>query len=363
MGLSFSDLSKKYRDFAVPTLKIKSGGSEIPLKDLSIKRVEVSLGTGFEASMAHFEVYEIYDLDARKFSSDAMDSYFTVGKTVEIYLGYIETSLVFKGYIESVKAIFSEGDFPHLEIECLDVKGLMMHGKKSVVMNLTTVSDAVSKILGTYGSLAGTKTVDSCTTLKREIQQNNETDYGFLCRVARAIHYEFFVLNGEVFFRKPKYSDSSPLITFEWGGMLLDFSVEQSLAKFVGKVTVKGYDDTEHKVIESTAQSPTKIGTGSKKPDQLASQLSSASMVVIDYEIGTVEEAKERALAELDARSIHFLTARGKTVGLPDLVPGKYIAIKNLDPKLDQSYYVTSVVHKFNNGDYYTEFSAGANQL
>lgn len=363
MPLTYSDLSGKYREFSVPTLKIKSGGSEIPLKDLTIKNVEVQLGTGFEASMASFEVFEIYDLDARTFNKTHMDSYFTLGKTIQIYLGYIETSLVFEGYIESVKAVFTEDGFPHIAVECLDVKGLMMHGVKSAMLNLKNYSDVVKKILGTYGSLASSSTVDSCSALEREIQQNKETDYTFLCRLAKSINYEFFVLQGKVYFRKPAYSDSSAAIQFDWGGMLINFTQERCLAKYVGKVTVKGYDDQTHKVIESTASSPVSVGGGSKKPSQIVSQLSSSSTVVIDYEINTVEEAKERAAAELNSRSMNFITGSGRTVGLPELVPGKYVQVKNLDPDVDHLYYVTRVIHKFNNGDFFTEFQAGANQL
>lgn len=360
---SVSDLAKKYREFDVPTLKLKIDGSEVSLKDLTIKNVEVHLSTGMEASMCCFEVYEIYDLDARSFTKKHMNSFFQLGKTVEVSLGYIETTMVFKGYIESVRAIFGDEDFPHLSIECLDVKGLMMHGIKSTVFNLTTYTDVVSKVLGTYGSLAGSKTVDTCTTLKREIQQNKETDYAFICRLAKSIHYEFFVLAGKVYFRKPTYSDQSPVITFDWGAVLLSFEQSRSLAKYVSKVTVKGYDDNEHKVIESTASSSVKVGGGSKKPDAFSSTIASSAMVVVDYEINTVDEAKVRAEAELNGRSLNFIVGRGRSVGLPEIVPGKYIEIKNLDPDVDQKYYVTSVIHKFNNGEYHTEFEAGVNRL
>ncbi len=357
-----SDLSKKYREFDVPTFKIKIDGSEVSLKDLTIKNVEVHLSTGFEASMCHFEVYEIYDLDERAFKT-AQTGKFDLGKTVEIYLGYIETVLVFKGYIESVKAVFSEQDYPHLYIECLDVKGLMMHGIKSTVMNFTNYSEAVNKILGTYGSLAGTKTVDSSTTLKREIQQNKETDYAFLCRLARTVNFEFFVSAGKVYFRKPAYSDTIPTVTLEWGSVLLEFEQERNLAKYVSKVTVKGYDDNEHKVVESTASSSTKVGSGSKKPESLASTLSASKTVIIDYEINTVDEAKDRAEAELNQRSMNFIIGYGRCIGLPEIVPGKFVEIKKLDTSVDNKYYVTKVIHKINNGEYRTEFEAGVNRL
>lgn len=359
---SVSDLSTKYREFDVPTFKIKIDGTEVSLKDLTVKNLEVHLSTGMEASMCCFEVYEIYDLDARTFTKSHMST-FELGKTVEVYMGYIETTLVFKGYIETVRALFGDEDFPHLFIECLDVKGLMMHGIKSVMYNMTTYSDVVNKVLGTYGSLAGTKTVDTCTTLKREIQQNKETDYVFLCRLAKSIHYEFFVLAGKVLFRKPTYSDKTPVITFDWGAVLLSFEQSRSLSKYVSKVTVKGYDDNEHKVIESTASSSVTVGGGSKKPDAFSSTLASSAMVVIDYEINTVDEAKDRAEAELNSRSLNFIVGKGRCVGLPEIVPGKYIEVKNMDADVDQKYYVTSVVHKINNGKYLTEFEAGVNRL
>lgn len=358
-----SDLAKKYQDFTVPTIKIMIDGAELSLKTVTVKHVEVHLSTGFEASMCSFEVYEMYDIDQRQFDSALMKSKFVLGKTVEIHLGYIETALVFKGYIETVKAIFSDYEFPHLSIECLDVKGLMMHGLKSTVLNFTNYKEAVSKVLGNYGSMASSKTIDATTTLKRDIQQNKETDYAFLCRLAKSIHYEFFVQKGKVLFRKPTYSDQSPTVTFEWGGILISFEQERTLSKYVSKVTVKGYDDNEHKVIESVATSSVKVGTGSKKPDSIASDLASSETVIIDYEINTVEEAKDRAEAELNQRSMHFIVGKGKSVGLPEILPGQYIEIKNFDPEVDNKYYVTRVVHRFNNGEYNTEFEAGVNRI
>ncbi|GAU77509.1 phage late control D family protein [Fusibacter sp. 3D3] len=361
--LKYDDLSKKYREFDVPTYKIKVGGKEIPQADVTISNIEVNISTGFEASMCSFEVFELYDIDERAFDAKLMKAYFALGKEVEVSLGYIETTLVFKGYIETVSAIFSETQFPYISVECLDVKGLMMHGNKSTAMNLGSYTDAVNSILGNYGSLAGTKTVDASTKLEREIQQNKETDYAFLCRVARSIHYEFFVLQGKVYFRKPAYADQTPQLLYEWGQMLVSFNQTRTLSKYVNKVTVKGYNDTEHKMIESTASAPIKIGSGSQKPDQFASQLKSATTVIVDMAINTVEEAKERAEAELNQRSINFITGYGKSVGIPELVPGKYIEIKSFDGDVDNKYYVTKVVHRLNDGEYNTEFEAGVNML
>lgn len=361
--LKYDDLSKKYLEFDVPTYKIKIDGKELPQSEITVSNIEVNISTGFEASMCSFEAYELYDIDERSFDAKLMKDFFALGKEVEVSLGYIETTLVFKGYIETVKAVFSEFSFPYIAVECLDVKGLMMHGNKSAAMNLGSYTDAVSSILGNYGSLAGTKTVDASTTLEREIQQNKETDYAFLCRVAKSINYEFFVLQGKVYFRKPAYSDMTPQILYEWGQMLVSFNQTRTLSKYVNKVTVKGYDDVEHKMIESTASAPEKIGAGKTKPDKFSSQLKSSVSVIVDMEINTVEEAKERAEAELTQRSFNFITGYGKSVGLPELVPGKYIEIKSFDSDVDNKYYVTKVVHKLSDGEYTTEFEAGVNML
>ncbi len=359
---SISDLAQKYRDFSVPTIKIKVDGTELSLKDLTIKHLEVQLGTGFEASFCSFDVFEIYDWDQRCFTSKHLNT-LSLGKTVEIYMGYIETSLVFKGYIEVVKAVFEEESFPHLVVECLDVKGQLMHGLKSVVFNLTTYNAIVSSVLDSYGSLASDKKVETTTTLKREVQQHNESDYTFICRLARSIYFEFFVSAGKVYFRKPAYSSTSPTVTLEWGSVLLSLEQERNLAKYVSQVTVKGYDDKEHKVISSVALSSTAVGSGSKKAESFLPTLTSSKMVITDYEINTVDEAKVRAEAELNYRSMNFITIRGKCVGLPEIEPGKFIEIKRLDPSVDNKYYVTKVVHRFDEGDYRTQFEAGVNRL
>jgi phage protein D len=144
--------------------------------------------------------------------------------------------------------------------------------------------------------------------------------------------------------------------------LLTRFSTTCKLSSYIDKVIVKGYSDSEHKVVMGMADKIEKVGEG-KELVSYASKLKKTETILLDYEINSEEEAKVRAQAELDRRSMAFVKGAGRCIGVPEVVPGAYIEIKDFDETVDNLYYVTKVVHKMTDGNYYTEFEAGANHI
>ncbi len=52
------------------------------------------------------------------------------------------------------------------------------------------------------------------------------------------------------------------------------------------------------------------------------------------------------------------MTARGSTIGTPDLRAGRTVQIQKLGETFDGTYFVTSTTHHIGSGGYTTDFDA-----
>ncbi len=357
-----SDLSKKYKDFSVPTQVIKIKGKDLASAGVVASSLSVELSIQDSANACTFDILNAYDLKSRSFNKDWLDKYFSLGNIVDVELGYVETKLVYKGYISLVSADFSESEFPKLSIECMDVKGLMMQDIKSEKKVYETYGDAVKKIFNDYTALAKKLEIDKTPKLEHPIEQNRQSDYDFVLEVSKKLNYEFFALGDTVYFREPR-KITKPIITFEWGQYIMSFSRDIGLHSQVSEVIVRGYDTKNHKVVEGKADKVKKAGKGKKEADGVTTLLKGAKVTIIDESITTAEEAKKRAEAELDRRSMSFVTGSGTCIGIPELIPGRYLQLKNFDPTIDNDYYITSVKHAFSDSGYTTTFKVAVNVI
>ncbi len=357
-----SDLTKKYKDFAVPTKVIKIKGKALSGSGIVASNLNVELSVKEASSSCTFDILNAYDLKNRSFNKDWLKSQFVLGNTVEVELGYVETTSVFQGYISMVTADFSESAFPKLTIECMDVKGLMMGDVKSEKKVYDTYGDAIKKVFNEYKSLAKKVVVDTTPKLEHPIEQNRQSDYDFVLELAKKLNYEFFAIKDTVYFREPR-KITKPIITFEWGQYIMSFSREIGLHCQVAEVVVRGYDTKNHKVVEGKADKVKKAGKGTKEADSVTKLIKGAKVTIVDETITTAAEAKKRAEAELDRRSMNFVKGTGSCIGLPELIPGRYLQLKNFDPTIDNDYYITNIKHSFGDSGFTTTFNVAVNVI
>ncbi|QZY54473.1 phage late control D family protein [Crassaminicella profunda] len=359
----FENLEKKYDGFRVPAIKVKINGKVLTKSHPFITEIDVDLGIGYEASACTFFVRHIYDKVNRKFNSEMMKKYFKLGNIVEIELGYIKAISVFKGYISSIHTNFTGGEAPYLEIQCMDGKGIMMNNMRSEKKSYKKYSDAAKNVLGKYSKLVKKSKIDPTPKLERTIEQFRESDYDFVVKLAKEINYEFFILRGTAYFRKPR-AIKTPIIQLEWDKNLINFSREIGLAEQISEVTVKNYNEKEKKVIKGTANKIIKAGKGKKTAKKTSSLINETTkIVIIDSSIKTEIEAKKRAEAELDKISMKFVTVRGECIGLPEIIPGRYIRLSKLSPEINNDYYILKVNHRVDASGFITSFEAGVNMI
>ena len=73
----------------------------------------------------------------------------------------------------------------------------------------------------------------------------------------------------------------------------------------------------------------------------------------------TNERAGIRAKAAAVRESRKSCIGFGRTIGIPEIVAGRYIEVENTDEMLNKKYYLTQVHHYYTRKNYVTEFEIG----
>ncbi len=341
----YQDLVRKYGQFRVPAARVKIEGSE--LTGVGISQISATLSLE-GASAVTFQVEGAYDPKKSGFDS-GIKSKLKLGAKVNLELGYGSSlTQIFQGYISSVGVEFS--DSPRLSITAMDARRLMMEGtSREEVHVVSTYAAAFQTILDRYSALCPKKVVDA--TDANEITQivQRSSDYEFVSRtLAQRANREFFLLDDTAYFRE-KGKNKKAVTTLTWGEGLLSFS-RSSLYQNL-KITVIGYDPEKKNAVSAQV---------TEKADEQQKTVGAVHETVIT-DPDAQEQAKARKRAEKEAleRKKKAQSGSGMCIGLPELVPGRYVTLKGLDPDLDRDYYIQEVRHEFGSDGFTTSFTIG----
>lgn len=359
---TYEDLKKKYGNFSAPSCEIIIGGTSHVDKGMSISKLEVELSATFEAGGCTFEIINGYNPSKGAYEKEWLDKVLLPGKTVEVKMGYIKRETVFYGFINSLTNSFDEENGAVITVSCLDAKGAMMAGKLQKFQGEKKLTDIVKEVISTYVSakVAKSSKVDDILDVKRQIFVNCQTDYDFLVSLARRINFEFFVSKSEICYVKPR-AVAGPIIILTLGQNVISFSREINLAHQVKEVTVIGNDEIEKKNIVAKATSISK--TAGKMASDSFSLIKKRVEEIYDPAVRTKEEAQALAKSVLEEYSMKFITGTGECIGIPELIPGRFIKMERFDKSIDGKYYLTRVTHSLSEDGYFTSFEVGANSI
>ncbi|MCC8162092.1 MAG: hypothetical protein LIO86_02725 [Lachnospiraceae bacterium] len=352
-SFTYASLKTKYENFAYPVAVLKIGGKDLAENQAGLagSDIEVEMTSGFEAAAATFWIYNCYDYINSEFLFDAISQYIYMGSSVVISLGYGSSAReVFRGFISGVRFAFQEGGVPGVEVSAMDVKGIMMNGSYSKQLTATKFSGAVKEILQktAYSKL---KSDDIITSLDvtdtpdqaaddRTIEMVCESDYEFVVKAAKKYNYEFFSVGGTVYFRKAR-SNPELLMELGPGNGLRSFEISYDFTGLVETVEVRGMDVGKSEAISSKEKLQNKISQGSKAK----SLLSKSEKVYIDPTVTSVTEAGYRAKYLAEDISYRLGTLEAEFIGMPELVPGRFLKIQSLGTAVSNTFYLVTVRH------------------
>lgn len=360
----FNTLRSKYSSFHHPVAIVKINDVSLadPKRGYPVSDIQVDLTSGFEASIAEFSVYDVYDEAAGKFDLPATKVKILLGSKVEIFLGYSGSArCAFVGVITRINYMFEKNDVPCIRVTAMDVKGIMMAGNYSAQLEAKYYSDAVKEILdrtayeklGKMGLGVISKTQIDMTPDKqrslnnpptgasdRTIEMVAESDYEFVVKAAKKNNFEFFTECGTVYFRKAK-SDTSVIMVIGPATGMHSFDVSYDLTGLVEKVIVRGMDVSKAKVITAEKKVSNKISSGNKaKP-----LLKDSQKVYIDSTISSKEEANDRVASLVESMSYRYGTLECELIGIPELQPGHFIELDGLGNELKNKFYIQRIRH------------------
>lgn len=345
----YKQLADKYANFIVPTVRIKVNGLDvIKMKGFIVSELDMRLAVE-EASSVRMKFAHAYDIQSHSFSSEIKDT-FQLGSIVEVELGYLSTTEhLFKGYVEMLGVEMGKEDL--FVVTLMDAKRLMMNsGKKNILYTEKNYSDVFKKIMGNYANVCSVSIDTTNDNLENPISQmSNDYDFVMTELIGRGkVNREFIILAGKAYFQKPK-KVTTPIIKMRYGRELIDLSVSHCYKDLM--VQVIGVDDKQN-VISGQAEAK-----GELSQKKVMSQ--TPIFMIADPHADTKDKAATKAEAVARQEKEKSCIGRGSTIGIPEIVPGRYLEIENMDSMLDKKYYITEVMHHYTRESYTTHFEIG----
>lgn len=358
---SYERLEKAAKGFASPSCEIKVAGNALKAEEYPIESLEVNIpvtvgtnASSIESSQCTFVVVGLYDAKNSKLKKNPF-SKFEAGEKVEVSLGYQTRTTVFKGRICHVSVQFAE-DGAIVQVSALDMSYILRGASQYRTISHKDPTQYVRTLLGsaTFAPKDVPK-VDTIKNFDREmfLEQQNVDDCTFLTMLARRSGFVFSFIHGDVQFCD-MIGNNVPLITLKWGESLMSFHKETSTNMQVGGIEIHGKKTNTEQVVGRATQ--VKVKGKGRTAAEMDPNIKDKQIEMIEAVFNDQRALNDLAQAALNDIAIRFVEGSGKCIGLPELIPGRYIEIDGMGDGMDGTYFLSRVVHRFDTGGFVTTF-------
>lgn len=348
--MKFSQLCSKYQYMRQPALGLKVGQQELKLGvGVALTSLVCELTSKPQAGLLRLQL----EIDTGSTLGQGWLAALQLGAAGTLSLGYdTDTTQVFHGFLYDIS-----WDYPpknkviQVEALFLDIRGKLM--LSATATSAATLSKLV-KALVNHGSGGG---MNVSTTVKNPpdswnlpARQLGESDYDMLCRIAEFLCYECCVWADQFYFGPPR-ANSTATVTFEGKNGLLHLIRRRTLAGQCASVTVAGSGLSGDAITaEKSRTRDSGYGVGS------VSNLLSLPLWQPEPGVTTMAQAKYLAKARMQERQRQSGAINGRCVGLPELLPGRFLAISQASPQVNGAYYIHTVRHILDGTGFETQF-------
>lgn len=350
---TFQALCSKYEDFRSPAFTIKVEGKEIKSSEIPLT-VEVDLCADGSAGGCSFQIESMYDYEHAKWLNDLTKT-LEVGARLEIEGGYVKQEPIFYGYVDEVTVSYSGSGSPSLSVAGLDGLGFLMNCREPMYGGKQEPKKVVQTLLNKPKSVGYAKklTIGTLPQFDAPVVKEKIDDFKYLRMLAERYCVSLMAINGELIFDNI-LSNTKPLMTLTVGASLLSFQKRLTLQNQVYEVEIRGMDENKEQ-IKGVANSVSVKGTG-KTAAQTASEFKGTALREENEYVRTNEECKRVAQARLDTLALNYVSGAGTCLGIPELIPGRFLTIEGLDGDTVGDYFITKVHHRFGPDGYLTQF-------
>ena len=351
---TYASLAKKHDNFTAPGFEIQINGKDLPPGKYHIPSVEVEISATGTAGGCSFSIEGQYDYKNSKWVNDAA-SLIKPGAKIAVKGGYVERRELFYGYVDDYSLEFEQDGTPCIKVNGLDGLGYLMNMCQPFYAGEKKPKDIVQSILQKSKSAGYAKkiTVGRLQGFETPIIKEQMDDWKFLRMMAERYGASLFAVDGELIF-DTVITRTAPILTLTVDRSVRSFTRRVSLAHQVGKVEILGRD-VNQKAIKGTAAKVTTGGDG-KTAAQWVSGLKDAVLRERNEYVRTQKECELLAQNRLNAIAMGFVSGEGECIGIPELIPGRYIKIDGGDELTNGTYFLTKVYHRFTDEEYATGF-------
>jgi phage protein D len=361
--MELATFARTYRDFYAPAYSVRLSRNDL-VRDLlvPVSQVEVDLVLG-AASRFTFTVPNTYSHKLHAFKTGRGEdvlNLLTFGAEVEVCMGYGDarsTPVAVSGMITEITTSFPDGGSPELVIAGYDHGFAMTMGKNSRKWTKARDSEAAHEI-ASFNNLNAI--VETTKEQLAQIEQNQESDWEFLKKLADRNHFELYVDERKTLHFAPPNDKATAVVKLDYKEGLLSFKPEANLAGQIAQVEVYGWNPKTKETIIGKASAGEESGLNGKSAGQHLNQFvrdpSKRPTLRLRQPVFTQAEADQRAKAALNERAKKFLTGEGETIGLPEIRPDRNVELAKLGAPFSKTYYIQQATHKIDTSGYRTRF-------
>jgi phage protein D len=288
---------------------------------------------------------------------DGVDSQpFEIGKALEVRLGAADELIahtLFKGEVLTLEPEFGSGGCS-VRVRAYDRAHVLHRSRRVRTFQNQTTSDIVSKIVAEAGLIARCDVAGEPHVF---VQQDNETDWDLIWRLADRAGLEF-VVDGDVGELRRPTADNP--IELEWPGTLRSFKPRITAVQQVKEATLRAHDPLTKQVISTRADRPEQIARIGIERNGVAGAFDGATVHVATEPVASEAEGRVLAQALLDRLANGYIAAEGIAPGNPKIRAGTAIAVSGVGSSFSGTYRVATSTHVLRSGSYETRFANSA---
>ena len=285
---------------------------------------------------------------------DGVDSMpFGVGKGLEVRLGAREALApvtLFEGQVVTVECEFGSGGCSTL-VRAYDRAHLLHRSRAVRTFQNQTASDIVAKVVRDAGL---TPKCDASGEPHDFVQQDNETDWDFIWRLADRLGFEVVTKGTVVYFRHPTPDAVTEL---EWPKTLRSFSPRVTAVQQVQEVTLLAHDPKTKQPIDVRASSPNQIAQIGVDRASVAGAFEDSRIHVATEPVKSRAEGLALVQALLDRLANGYIAAHGIAPGNTKIRAGTQVRVSGVGQKFSGTYRVASCTHVLRGDGYETHFA------
>jgi uncharacterized protein involved in type VI secretion and phage assembly len=287
-----------------------------------------------------------------------------LGAEVEILLGASDgrsLKSVLQGQVLALEPRFGDvihaagggshgGSGTHLAFAGYDHSHRLNRTRRTATFQNMTVGDIAHKVASTAKVDHGT--IDNVGPPRKFCQQNNETDWEFLWRLAKDIDFEVLVVNKKLNFQKAGGASAAPL-KLEFGEELFVFNPRITAVQQLDEFVVRGWDPEQQATVEGRARVTATDSRPGISRDKAAQAGSGGTLTVSDRPVASKDEAQALAESLAAQHGNAYVSAEGICRGDPSIRPGTKVDVQHLAPDFDGVYTLSQTTHVFKGGKGY----------